>query len=322
MIDKQKIVDIYIDYDIEYWLDGKNVTQGWVNIQCPFCDDHSNHCGVNPVTEIYTCWKCGAKGHFIDLLIKLTGLSYTICKEMVVDSVTSFKVRPLDRITNILQGEFEESEKVKKEVHCVLPERFELITKDIWSPLLESYEKRRNILRSTLIDAGCGICRSGEYMNRMVIPVVCVGRLVAYQAADMTGFADLKYRSSPLSMGNINDYLYNYDDVKSKRMIVTEGVLDCWRVGSEAVAAFTSSLSKEQKKLILDKELDELYFCFDPELRAYYKARKVAEEFGAYIPKVGVVRLPTKIQTSQYHNEDPNDVGREKIYQLIAELAL
>jgi len=322
LIERQKIIDIYTNCDIEHWTEGKNVTTNWVNVTCPFCDDHSNHCGVNPATSIFSCWLCGAKGGFIDLLMKLTGQSFTVCKEMVEDSAVSFKVRPLDRITNIFQGEIAvESDEVEKEVHCVLPERFELITEDTWSPLLDTYQKRRNILRSTIIDSGCGICRSGRYMNRMVIPVVCGGKLVAYQAADMSGTSNLKYQSSPLSMGNINDYLYGYDAI-DRRMIVVEGILDKWRVGIEAVAAFTSSISQKQIKLILAKGLDELYFCFDPELRAINKARKVAKEFEAYIPKVGVLRLPTKIQTSTYHNEDPNDVGREKIYQLIEELDL
>lgn len=310
MISKQKIVDIYANYGIEYWSSGKNVTTGWVNIQCPFCSDHSNHLGINPESELYSCWKCGAKGHFIDLLVKLTGLSYTICKEMVVDSIASFKVRPLDRITDILQGESLEP-KIVSGGRARLPERFELIAEDTYSPLLDSYLKRRNILRSILIDAGCGICRSGEYMNRMIIPVIQEGRLVAYQGADMTGFGNLKYRSSPLSMGNINDYLYNYDAIH-RRMIVVEGVLDCWRVGVEAVAAFTSSISKEQIKLIIAKGLDELYLCFDCELKAFYKSIKVSREFEAYIPKVGVIRLP--------FGKDPDEIGQEKIYQLIDEL--
>jgi len=311
MIPRQKITDIYANLGIEYWITGKNVTQGWVNIQCPFCDDHSNHLGINHITELYSCWKCGAKGHFIDLLTELTGLSYTICKEMVTDSTTSFKVRPLDKITDILQGEFTQP-KVDVEVHCVLPKRFEPITEDIYSPLLESYEKRRNIARSTLVAHSCGICRSGEYMNRMIIPVVHDSKLVAYQAADMSGFAELKYRSSPLSMGNINDYFLGYDEIEvGGRMIVVEGSLDKFRVGEEAVAAFTSSLSKEQIKLIIARELNELYICFDCELKAYFKAKKEAEEFRAYIPTVEILRLP--------FGQDPNEAGREKIYECIAE---
>ena len=94
-------------------------------------------------------------------------------------------------------------------------------------------------------------------------------------------------------------------------MIVLEGVTDKWRVGIEAVAAFTSHLTAVQKKLIKDKELDELYFCFDPELMAFYKSREEAEEFRAYVPKVEVLRLP--------YGKDPDKAGREEIYRLIAE---
>jgi len=132
----------------------------------------------------------------------------------------------------------------------------------------------------------------------------------------MSGISNLKYQSSPLSMGNINDFLYNYDEIEvGGRMIVVEGVLDAWRVGKEVVSSFTSSLSKEQIKLILAKGLKELYLCYDSELRAYYKSRKLAKEFEAYVPKVEVVKLP--------FGEDPDSYGKkygsEALFKLIVE---
>ena len=32
---------------VSYWTEGKNVTDGWVNINCPFSPDPSNHLGIN-----------------------------------------------------------------------------------------------------------------------------------------------------------------------------------------------------------------------------------------------------------------------------------
>ena len=309
MIDKQRIVDIYNNFNVPKWTSGKNVTAGWVNIECPFCDDGSNHCGVNPATELFNCWKCGRKGHFVDLLIELTGLSFGECKDIVSDSTVTFRERPLDKIRNTFLGEPTEPNLVTN-VKAELPKRFELITDDTDFPLLDSYLKRRNVSRTTLIEHECGICRTGEYMNRMIVPVFYNGKLVSFQGADLSGFANLKYRSAPLSMGAVNDFLYGYDKI-GKRMIVVEGILDKWRTGDEAVAAFTSNLTKAQIKLILEKNLDELYICFDCELRSYFKAKEEAKVFEAYIPVVEVVKLS--------YDRDPDSMGREEIYRCIEE---
>lgn len=311
MLDRQKIVDIYNNLDIPNWTKGKNVgKKGWVEVQCPFCADGSQHCGVNPATELFSCWKCGQKGHFIDLLMELSGLSYGTCKSLVTESISNFREPVLDTIRNALEGEQRESES-SPSGEVVLPKIFELITDDTNFPLLDMYLQRRNIARDTLMEHECGICKTGEYMNRMIIPVFYQGKLVSFQAADLTGFGGLNYQAAPLSMGRINDYLYGYDKI-DKIMIVVEGVTDKWRVGIEAVAAFTSHLTPAQVQLIKDKGLDELYICFDCELTAYYRSKKEAEEFRAYIPIVEVVKLP--------YGKDPDDLTREEIYRCIREI--
>ncbi len=304
-MEKKKIVDIFNSLGIPWWDEGKNVTKGWININCPYCADPSNHCGVNPDTEVVSCWRCGPKGSFVDLLVTVTGLSYPQCKDMISEPII-LDGDPVEILKAIFAGE--QREKTPKEITEVeLPREIELITENTNFPLLYRYIKRRRLSINTLIEHGCGICRSGRYMNRMIIPVFCHRKLVAFQAADLTGFANLKYKNSS---GDIGNYLYNYDHI-GKVMIVVEGILDAWRVGDEAVAAFTSNLTDQQKTLILKKGLKELYMCFDCELKAYYKARKEAEALMAYIPVVEVIKLP--------HDRDPDEMGREKIYELINE---
>ena len=311
MISRQKIVDIYDNLDVPNWIEGKNVTKNWVNIQCPFCTDSSNHCGVNPNTLLFHCWVCGKVGHFTDLLMELTGLPFGACKNIISDSTVTFKAPVFEMIVNLLEPKVIITESVTN-VNTKLPRAFELVTYDTNFSLLDSYLERRNVSIDTIVKHRCGICKAGEYMNRLVIPIYYQGKLVSYQAADMSGFAQLRYRSAPLSMGRINDYLYNYDRIKvGGRMIVVEGILDAWRTGDEAVAAFTSNLTEDQKKLIKEKGLSELYFCFDCELTAYYKAKKEAKEFEAYVPTVEVVKLP--------FGKDPDELGCEKIYECILE---
>jgi len=35
-------VKLFQDYNIKFWIEGKNVSKGWVNITCPLCGDKSN----------------------------------------------------------------------------------------------------------------------------------------------------------------------------------------------------------------------------------------------------------------------------------------
>jgi hypothetical protein len=69
------ILQFYQDHKVHYDLDGKNVMDGYVNTNCPFCDDHSNHLGVNiKKPRKVRCWRCGE--HLLpDLLIEFSDKS-------------------------------------------------------------------------------------------------------------------------------------------------------------------------------------------------------------------------------------------------------
>jgi DNA primase len=307
VIDKEKIIDIYKHFEIDYWVDGKNVTKNWINIQCPFCDDQSNHCGVDPKTERFSCWICGQTGSFIDLLIKLTGLSYRECRDIISTSSISFQESTTDYIDKVFSEDKPESTQV---VHgrVELPERFELVTYDTKFSLLNSYLERRSTSIDMVISNSCGICRSGLYMNRLIIPVFFQQEIVAFQAADLTGFAGLKYKTST---DHINEYLYGYDKVNGGRAVLVEGILDAWRVGRDVLATFGTHITERQKYLILGKNLKELIFAWDGD--AYWKARRAADFFRPFVESVEVVRFP--------EGEDPDsygrDYGKEALFELI-----
>ena len=52
-------IEIFQDYSIPYATHGKNISQGWIGLSCPFCDDHSTHLGFNPDGNYFVCWRCG-----------------------------------------------------------------------------------------------------------------------------------------------------------------------------------------------------------------------------------------------------------------------
>jgi len=310
-ITKQKIVEILRNIDVPYFTEGKNVSPDTVNIKCPFCDDQSNHLGIFEGSGLFSCWRCRKKGPLAYLIQELTGLPRDKCDEMVTDGQTSFKRDPADEIRRIIDGEIEIADVRKHEEFAGVPQYFEKITTSTKFPLLDAYMKRRDIKLKTLIQYGCGICRVGKYMNRMVIPVIFGGEVVDFQAADLTGTAELKYRGSP---GEINNYLYNYDAIgHGGRIILVEGILDMWRVEDSCVASFGTHLTNRQKRLILDKQPSELIFLWDED--AWDKISRYNSDAGFFEPFIDSVRgvlLPK--------DEDPDSLGKEAVFQLIDDL--
>jgi len=277
----------------------KNVSVGFIGIKCPFCDDPSNHCGIAIGAGNFSCWRCRESGPFIRLLRKLTGESEKYCQELIDGINLQFKEDSLEVIKKIIDSQTENRNPDKRKFEG-LPRFFEEIKIEIDFPLLYSYLSRRKISLDTVIKHHCGVCRFGKYMNRMIIPIMFNGKIVSYQAADLTGFADIKYSTAP---GDINQYLYNYDLVKnSGRIIITEGILDCWRCGDDAVCSFGAHLTEKQFKLILDKEPNELVFCRDEDY--YTKEIKYNSEVGQFMPfikNIKIVKFP--------RGEDPDSFG-------------
>ena len=187
-----------------------------------------------------------------------------------------------------------------------LPKYFERIYEKIDFPLLHKYLKRRKFSLDHVISKGCGICRVGPYMNRMIIPVYFEGQQVSFVAADLTGKAKLKY-----DMPGSTKYLYGYDDLKQGgTIIVEEGVLDQWRTGEDAIAMLGSYLTDKQKTLIIKKQPENLIFCLDGD--AYWHARDEAAFFEPFVNRVEVVHIDFE--------EDPDSLGTEEVWRRIEEV--
>ena len=63
------------DQNISYSKEGKNISNGWIGINCVFCQDTSNHLGITPNNRI-TCWKCGTKGDIVTLIKEVEQCSF------------------------------------------------------------------------------------------------------------------------------------------------------------------------------------------------------------------------------------------------------
>jgi len=266
---------------IEYWTEGKNVTQGWVNINCVFCPDHSNHLGIH-YTEGngFHCWLCGESGDIIKLVRKV--------EECGFDKA----VRVLKQFQEVAPV-VEEEKRIERPRGNVLPEGFEEIVKGKEPDLVKRYFARRRFDLALCQSHGLGWVRIGRYQHRLIVPITLGGEVMSFQAADLTGMARVPYLSCPDARGRmpIKHLLYGVDWLGgSEQVVLVEGVTDKWRMGNCSLALMGKKWTREQLKLLHDVASDKVIKVL-LDLDAVRDGYGLARELSANFQEVVLVEL-------------------------------
>lgn len=282
--------------DISYKEKGKNVTKGWININCilPGCSDDSNHLGINLKTLIYKCWICGQKGHAIRLVQIIENCSEGIAKQII------------KRFPSADQEDFWQEEPiVSKNKNLILPSEIE----KEWPQIHLDYLSSRGFDPLTLIAKFLlrPVYTLGKYRFRIIIPIYMNNQLVSFTAMDVLRQDERpKYMDCPISEAIIpvKQCLYNIDSVKDKA-IIYEGPTGVWRFGDGSICSFTADLTIEQINLLVKKKVKQIFILFDP--NAQEKGERVAHQLSGIIPSVEQIR---------FKSGDPKDLSLEKINSL------
>lgn len=252
---------------IEYVERGPNVKRGEVNIRCPFCGnaDPSHHLGLNLTTGWWACWRNKAhRGKSpLRLLVRLLGCSYARACEIAGIGADYIDPEGFDALAaRLLHGTgMIRTEEVRREF-ISFPERSSMLvpkgrTRRHWEYLVRTRgfaesDLDRLISQYSLM-AGVG----GEVHDRVVIPYVMHGKMVAWTARAITPTATLRYRDIRLDDALVppKHTLYNHDAslVGGRVLLVVEGPIDSLKLdyygmdwGVRAVAASTNSLTDQQ----------------------------------------------------------------------------
>ena len=250
---------LFTDLNVPYWDEGKNCSPGRINIQCPFCSDHSNHGSFGIAKGDYQCWRCKG-GHPVKAV--------SLAAHIPMDTARQLIQKYSKGLNPFLQAEQTHKSNVKsitlpgeplKECH-----RRYLSEVRKFDP--EELEFYHGILGTTDIGYWQGI----DFRFRVIIPVYDVwGNLCTFQGRDYTGMQDLRYKCCPVDKAVVHHkhLLYGAELARNKdRIVVVEGVFDQWRMGPGSVATFGTSLTREQVNLI--SMWKEVVFLFDPEPEA------------------------------------------------------
>lgn len=304
-------INHHISFDIKAYLDskdihfktgGKNVSRGWIEINCilPGCADHSEHLGINLKTLKCKCWLCGRKTHALHLI------------EIIEKCQPKIALMIAKKFSTGLEEDWqwEENQIQTRKREIVFPEEF---SNKNWPEIHLEYLKSRgydpqNIIRDFSLFYSY---TAGDYKFRIIIPIFINNVIVSFTGMDILRREDRpKYKDCPPeeSIIPVKQCLYNIDNVKNK-VAIYEGVTGVWRFGMGSVASFTSSLSQEQILLLLRKKVKEVFVIFDP--NAEEKGKEISRSLSGIIPYVEQIC---------FSEGDPKDLTPNKIIDLKRDL--
>jgi hypothetical protein len=256
------ITSLLQDHAIPFTTTGKNSSPGWINTQCCFCPDHSDHLGFNLAKEYVVCRKCGY--HPLDATIAaLLSLPVQEARRLIRQYRTGRPTRVEPIITPVRPDLVKLPGKplvIPPQFCATMPAKAPIMAGGyIVPPPLKYLQKRGftgdhlNQLIDTYQLRDGGVV--GPYSHRIIAPVYFDGNLVSYQGRDYTGKSPLKYKACPKAeeVREHKHCLYGMDLVKGDTVVVVEGVVDAWKLGPGAVATFGTSFTWPQVRLLVER---------------------------------------------------------------------
>lgn len=262
------ITQLLNDYNIPFSTKGKNVSPGWINLQCPFCNDISNHLGWNMKEKYFNCWRCGWHS-----------TSKTITKLL---NISENDAKKLLKKYNIFTEDINFSEKNKNITSrkpYILPPNTSSFTlshkkyleKRGFDP--DKLEKEWNLFGTGPVSILDGI----NFRFRIIIPYFWDGRQVTFSSRDITENSKIRYIHCPKDreLISVKNILYGKKHLWKDTGICVEGPTDVWRLGEYSFA--TSGIQYTTKQLrLMAKLFKRIAVCFDED--ADEQAEKLISE--------------------------------------------
>ena len=279
---------------ISFSTSGKNISDDWIGVQCPFCSDKSNHLGIHKESKAISCWNCGETGTIVKYLLEVTQA----------------------RISDILSDIEKYSSKVYRSTQTRKIEQSSkhydirnIVSIDENNARHKRYLKSRNFNPDHL-EKTYKIMYSGpvgKYSNRIIIPIHMFGREISFTTRTIDDKCDTRYlagKDEQVVMP-VKDCIYNYDSINDTAIIV-EGPFDVWNIGPGATCPFGVVYTNSQLRLLSEK-VKRAFVLYDPE--AEQMAEKLAYDIAIFIPDVEIIDW-------QFNADDPAEIIREEVKHL------
>lgn len=257
------IRNIFSQYNIEYAESGKNISKGWIGVNCPFCEeDEGFHLGINEKSGYWSCWKNSkhrGKGYY-NLFRKLLK-----CSEQQLRLLCEDKKLLIEDEFNSIKDKLNSKDIIKENKIQLLnffPEFLEIKnkggTKRFWDYLIERGFDNPEIIISNYHLLCCLI---NEYKFRIIMPIYKNSKLVTWTSRSIYKNAKLRYLShaKELSVLNIKDTLFDYDYINGggEVLFITEGPFDAMKMHYlfpsfvyKVTCLYTKSITNSQEVLL------------------------------------------------------------------------
>ena len=294
------IEQLCLDYNIIY---SDKVSSGFINVQCPFCDDRGTHLGININNAYATCFRCGYHP-LLKTIMLLLSVNYNIAKDII------------QKYSLIFTTVSKQESKINIPSQIVFPSDTQSLTSKAKKYLISrNYDPDKLVQTWGLLSTG----HTGFYKHRILAPIYQRQQLVSYQCRDITGKHPQKYLACHQEEEIIphQHCIYGINLASNRKCIVVEGITDVWRLGPGAVATFGILFTKQQARLIA-MNFDKIFIMFDSEPQAQEKAEELGFLVGsAFNNPVEVINLPFLI------NEiDPGNLPQNIADDIMKEIGL
>jgi len=272
-IDLFDVVSYLNDKGVSFATEGKDVTQGWIGLQCYWCTDTSTHLGVNLTSNLISCWRCGVKGSVVRLIKEIE-------KTNSFPEVLSIMERHQDFSRLSLIKEDVES---THQIRIQIPGFFASMEWPNVPQLVKNFLFNRGFDPET-------ICRSkslfyggvaGKFKHRLILPITQKGKLVSWVGRDLSGRSTIPYLNleDEKSVFPVKSTLYGYDEAPPGRnVVVVEGIMDQWKLGPGAVATYGTQWTQKQVSLLRELYPNKVIILFDSEDMAQESAVKLSKQ--------------------------------------------
>lgn len=284
-----------------------------IRMNCRACGDHKHHMYVHVRSGKWMCHRCGEHGSLYTLIAQLEGdADYRTIKQICQKFKTPEIPSSLS-FHDIKEMLLSREKETSVETHKTIPWPKYYLRDACFSSVAMDYLKSRGFSKEDVQFYRLKTDRQEKYI---VVPFFENGDLVYYQIRGINNSQKLNPEKG-VALGK-SCYLFNHDGAKQyEEVVVVEGWADAMTVGKNAVSIQGKILSKIQAKKLADMKANKYVIFFDADDSTAQHQVNSAKLLQGYTDKP-VFMVNSYTQT----DKDPNDLGRDRCRELIANHAL
>ena len=258
----------------------------------PFVSHYKPKLQINMSSQKWHCWVSDQGGHSL----------YSLFKKINADSRYFSELKDIVFIPTT-------KDEVESKVIVSLPREYQPLWKSSKSLFYKhalNFLKKRGITKIDLQKHKLGFCDDGIYGNRVIIPSYDENGILNYFVGRSFMGDKMKYKNPNVSRDIVP---FEWFIAWSYPIVLCEGVFDAISIRTNAIPMLSKKPSKSLLTKIFQEQVKTIYIALDNDAKK--DAYNLSEFFKDFGIDSKVVNLPK--------NEDPNDLGFERMTNLIGD---